>query len=97
MDDGAAIGLEDELSRISVALVLRDRVVGALARQVVLELHSDDWDAVKEQHDIDGVVIVDTLERAIAELAHDFEAICLPELSRIGVLVGYGLKEAQLK
>ena len=96
MHDGTAIRLEQQLLGAAVALVLLDGMLGALTREIVLELHRHHGDTVHKEHHVYRVVLV-VGHGAVAQLPHHLEAVGAVALPGVGVLVGGGAEEAQAK
>ena len=96
MDDGAAIGLEQDLLAAAVGLVLPHRVVGALAGKVVLQFHGNHGNAVQEQNHIHGIERI-VGAGSVSQLANDFEAVCFELIFQRGVARGRWFEIAQLE
>lgn len=77
-----AAKLEQFLARIAVPPVLRDRIVHGLFRQIVLELESDDRQAVDEERDIERAL---GFIAAVAQLPGNGESVLGEALFRLFV------------
>src|SRR3989338_5902202 len=71
----ASLEIEQSLPRIAITAVLFLPVCDALTGELVLELHSEDGQAIQEEHHINAVLVLP----AVLELAGDAEYVCRKE------------------
>ena len=76
--------LEQRLPRVTISLVLLDRILDRLLREVVLQLEGGDGQAVDERAQIEREL---RLVTAVAKLAGDTEAVVLVLL--LGLVVAW--------
>jgi hypothetical protein len=78
----AAAELEEQLTRVTIAFVLQDRVFDGLLCEAVLELEGSNWQAVDEQAKVEGELC---FVLAVAQLTRDAEEVGRETLGGLGI------------